>query len=214
MDFVDFLVSISPPRLTKGLWERRWLIATGELLNTVADNAAYALRARFVSDAPSDGLGFLGADRMLIRGPNEADTAWRARVDDAWDIWSWAGTVSPDGVVGHLVAYGFTDGTDVPVLLESQDVAAPSRESYWSQFWLIIPQTCHPYTTTVPADVAELLRRMVRQFRPGNVVCSSVVFITGGHRTWAWNVPASWDAWEAMGHTWAEHTGITLTGGF
>jgi hypothetical protein len=214
MEFVEYLFSLAPPRLKTGEWEQRFVTICGELLNMWFDGASYAVRSRFVSDAASDGLGYLGADRVLIRGPNEPDGAWRARIDDAWDVWSWAGSVAPDGLIGHLVAYGFTDGTDTPEYLQSQDVAAPSRASYWSRFWLIIPETCHPYTTTVPDDVAELLRRIIRQFREANRICESVVFITGGGRTWAWNVPASWDAWEAMGLTWAEHTGITLTGGF
>lgn len=214
MEFVEYLFSLAPPRLKTGDWEQRFLVVVGELINMVMDGASHAVRARFVSDAPADALSYMGADRRLTKGPAEPDTAWRARIDDAADVWSWAGTVAPDGLIGHLVAYGFTDGTDVPVLLESQDVGAPTRASYWSQFWIIIPETCHSYTTTVPADVTELLRRLVRQFRSPEAICASMVFITAGERTWDWGTPASWDAWAALGRTWDEHTGITVTGGF
>lgn len=210
MEFVEFLFSLCPPRLKTGEWERRFVTVCGELLNMWMDGASYAIRSRFVSDCPSDGLGYLGSDRVLIRGPAEPDAAWRARVDAAWETWPWAGSVAPEyGLIRQLAAFGYTDGTDVPVFLESQDVGAPSRASGWSRFWVVVPPTCHSYTTAVPTSDQELVKRILRQFRPGEVICDSVVFVVTG-RLWDWNMPDTWDAWEALDETWDDNIALEV----
>ena len=206
----EWLISKAPPRMIWNDWGQRFVVVIGSLLDMVADGQTSATRCRFVSDAPSDALPYMGRDRLLDRGPDEADESWRARLDAAWDSWLHAGSVNPLGMIGQFVAWGFTDGTDVPILLESQDVSVPSRASYWSRFWVVVPPTCHSYTTTVPDTDAAVVRNMVRAFRPGNVICGAVIFVVTG-RLWDWNMPATWDAWTASGDTWATSQSIEVT---
>lgn len=199
----DYLISKAPPRLLTGEFEQNFVVVAGSLLDMVADGLTDALRCRFTYDAPSDGLPYMGRDRLLDRGPNEQDANWRDRLDAAWESWRHAGEVHPQGLLGQLVAWGYTDGVEIPVLLESQDVGAPTRAEYPSRFWVVVPPSCHAYTVSVPDDDQELVRRMVRRFRPGQVVCGSVVFVLAGGRLWDWNMPATWDAWDATADTWA-----------
>lgn len=210
MEFVEYLFSIVPPRFKKGVWERRLITTTGEILNLACDGAAYAVRSRFLTDAPTDALPAAGNDRLLVRGPNEPDASWRARLLGAWDAWALAGSVHPDGLLGQLEAFGYTSSTDAPEFLESQDVGAPLRSDYPSRFWLVVPPTCHSYTTAIPDEDAEAIRRMVRQFRPGNVICGGVVFVVAGY-LWDWRMPDTWDDWYATTDTWDEANTFALT---
>lgn len=186
MNLTEFIVSKAPPRLLWADWEQRFVVVVGSLLDILADGATYALQCRFIDYAPSDALPYLGRDRKLERGPNEPDATWRARLFAAWDSWAWAGTVHPDGLLGQLVAWGFTDGTDVPVLVESQHAYYPPRAKWWSRFWIVIPQSCNPYTGAPPADTAATVATMVLAFRPGNVPCEHAVFIEAGERLIGW----------------------------
>lgn len=207
----DYLIRIAPPRLVTGDWERRFLVVVGSLYDMCADGLTYATQSRFIGYAPSDGLPYMGRDRTLDRGPNEPDDTWRSRLFAAWDSWAFAGTVNPLGLIGQMVAWGYTDGVEIPVLLESQHVGVPSRADYWSRFWVVVPPSCHSYTVSVPADDAAVVRRMVRAFRPGQVVCGAVVFVLTGGRLWDWNMPATWDAWDATADTWATSQSLEVT---
>jgi hypothetical protein len=186
IDFVDYLAGIVPPRLKTNKLEQYFLVSTGEILNQFADGAAWAVRARFLPDAPPDALGWAGADRVLVRGPNEPDDNWRARLDVVWDAHALAGTVHPDGLLGQLREFGFISDTEEPVLLESQDIYYPTRASWWSRFWVVIPQSCNPYTGAPPTEDQLAVGRIVRQFRPGHVPCARVTLIESGERLIGW----------------------------
>lgn len=67
-------------------------------------------------DAPPDALPYLARDRGILRAPSESDAAFAARLDNAHNIWYWAG--SRDGILSVFeplllpIPDGFTSATE------------------------------------------------------------------------------------------------------
>lgn len=64
----------------------------GSVLDDHVSLVRQAVKARMPNKAPSDALGYIGNDRVLIQGASEADTNFRTRLQTAWDDWARAGT--------------------------------------------------------------------------------------------------------------------------
>ena len=173
------------------------IAATGDIFLEACEQA---MVCRFIVHAPEDALPYLGRDRRLIRGPAELAASFRARLVAAWVAWEWAGTKT--GVLGQLVAFGFKSDTASPDIIESQDTNWPPRSSWWSRFWVVIPEGCHPYSGGVPPNDQENIRRIVRQFRSGEVVCERAVVVQSGRLA----------GWPRDGYTVgdAENDGLTV----
>jgi len=209
-NFVSWLLGRLPPRLVTGETERRFMLMVASSLDLLADGISYGVRARYLSDAPADALGLAGLDRQLERGFAESDESWRARLEQAWEVWPWAGTVHPDGLLGQLRAFGYDSATDPPYFVESQDTVPGIREAHWSQFWVVVPAGAHPYTSSIPAGHADAVRRILRAWRPANVVCRAVIFRVVGP-LWDYGMPATWNDWEALAGTWDDWLSLSIT---
>lgn len=71
--------------------------ATGRAQDAELVKLRDAVRMRAPLEAPSDALPYLGRDRMLLQAPGESSSAYAARLDNAHNIWYWAG--ARDGIV-------------------------------------------------------------------------------------------------------------------
>lgn len=90
MPFRDSISAISPPwlleRIAGGIQ-----YAFGAVLDAVGEWEIEGNKARFPDFAPSDGLGHIGNDRMIDRGPTEEDDTYRTRLREGVQTWHTAG---------------------------------------------------------------------------------------------------------------------------
>ncbi len=68
--------------------------------------AKLAVRARLPSYGPSDAVGALGDERGLPQGASESNSAYAARVKNAWGYWAIAGRAW--GILAALAGMGYT----------------------------------------------------------------------------------------------------------
>lgn len=92
MGFLAFYQSIAPPWLQRPV-ALRLLTALSELHDEATQQAKEAVEARFPSRAPDGALPYIGLDRDLEQGVGESTTNYRARLANAWELWSRAGTL-------------------------------------------------------------------------------------------------------------------------
>ena len=144
--------------------------------DVILDGTTEAVGARFPSFCATDALQYLGRDRRLVRGPNEATASFRARLKGAFDAWTLAGTVS--GLTGQLEAFGLTGF----VVIENHqwDDPWPHDPDNWSRFWVVVPEGGHPWTTSIPSDDEQTLRKIIRAWKPAHTICVEFIAITGG----------------------------------
>ncbi len=87
----EWLVQVAPSWL-QGPWGARWLEALGLALDQVADAADAAAKVALPAKAPADALPWHGEERSIARAPADTEAAYRARLDDAWNLWEFGGT--------------------------------------------------------------------------------------------------------------------------
>jgi hypothetical protein len=86
MPFETFLPSIVPTWL-HAVVGTRFFTAVGRRMDGVVDAMRAAGNMKFPSLAPTDALPYIAGERGLPRGPNETETAHRARLDGVWTRW-------------------------------------------------------------------------------------------------------------------------------
>jgi len=82
--------------------------AQASQLDYAADRLRFALKAKMPGLAPPDGLSQIGIERGMPQGQSESNSAYSARLLDAWNAWPWAGTA-----YGLLRAFWSTGYTNV-----------------------------------------------------------------------------------------------------
>lgn len=81
------------PGWLRGLWGKRYFTALGKRMDALAQSWREAVLARLpgtvngVNIAPSKALDLIGEERGLPRATAEADPAYAARLENAWDAW-------------------------------------------------------------------------------------------------------------------------------
>lgn len=102
--FRSAIVAISPTWLAE-YWGERWQYTTGLMLDGLSEGAYQGCRARVPSDTdtPAGSLAEIGKDRVIVRGPQESDLSYAARLRGAFATWQRAG--SAESVMRALQAY-------------------------------------------------------------------------------------------------------------
>lgn len=207
-----FLTSNAPTWLQRPNGQA-WLAAHGELLDELLDRTIAAVKARFpTGGTPSDGLGYLGDERGLPRGPQDTDDTYAATLQAAWDLWPQCG--SPKGLLRALWRAGYQNvvlvqctgraftlpAYDADVVIRQLPGTPPwwsvdLNHAFWSRFQLIFPAPLpaswtnvqpNPDATTHPAlDEVNALRRLCRKWKGATRTLVSIVVITSGE-LWGW----------------------------
>lgn len=87
----DAVKLYSPPWLATGTAEL-YLYVPGLLLDAYVDGLQDAVKGRMPGVGDPSGLQFIGADRLLERGPSESDEAYATRLSGAFMTWRTAGS--------------------------------------------------------------------------------------------------------------------------
>lgn len=183
------------------------LSTTGLALDALADSARDAVKARFPSLAPTDALGLIGSDRLLDRYSAQSDSAWRAWLVAAWDLWTYAGTAS--SVERALHEAGFTGATVHWALGDPPpgwvDAWPPDSDTTnWSRFWIWLAEPwpfAWEYTTwgtqqwggewtwgsTAKLSEVRCVRSIARKWKPAHTVCAGIYVPFGDGVTLMWN---------------------------
>ncbi len=158
-----------------------------------ADGLSLAMRLAWLAEpeSPDDVLPLIGSERGMPRYPGETAAQYRARLLDAWDAYTFAGS---EGTIVAQFAHAGYPGTSIyfdPAALGPNGEAAP----YWSQFWVTFPYSSgHPVTGDGPewggftygdgtvyglgVTVAfyQLIHGIVRKWKPSRWVCRGFHF--------------------------------------
>lgn len=187
-----------------------WLSAVGVLKDGELERLKAAIKLRFATKAPPDGLARLGEDRVIERGPTDTDATYAARLVDAWNSWKFGGT--PFGLLTALREAGFggdpaypgprleiVNGHQFHLDLAGELVDTPLRSglwschatrTHWASFCLYWPVVSNPFAPAVPANDdprLEPLRRIVRNWKPAHAQCSGIFLEVSGE-SWGWPV--------------------------
>lgn len=163
---------------------------TGDLL---AEGMGLALRLAWISDreSPDDVLPLIGSERGMPRYAGETPAQYRARLQDAWTAYTFAG--AEQTIVSQFAHAGYP-GVEIvfdAAALGPNGEAAP----YWSQFWVHFPfSSGHPVTGDGPAwggfvygdgtiyglDVTigfyQLIHGIVGKWKPTRWICRGFTF--------------------------------------
>lgn len=107
MGYTAWFKNLPIPWLVGGPVGQLYWDAVGSVFDDQADQYRQAVKARFPTRAPSDGLKYIGDDRLLVRGPQESDADYVKRLLDAWSQWKYGGHAA--GLLPALYFAGFGD---------------------------------------------------------------------------------------------------------
>lgn len=182
-----------------------WATGFGVMLDGVADSATNAVKCRIVREAPSDALAYIGSERNLDRVPSESDAQYRARLEAAWDAWSYAGT--DRAIVEQLELLGLT-AVCVRNNQWTWDANAGNVAYYWARFWVVL--SGHGWTaddtwglgtwgssglwgfaSTVTTDSIAFARNVVRKWKSAHAQCVNIIAVMNGG-LWGYPVGDTW----------------------
>jgi hypothetical protein len=138
--YLDWLPSRSagaPPWLLRG-WGGEWLRAKALVLDALVESAKQAVKVRFPSDSPPDGLAEIARERLEARATAfvyEDDFAFAERLRTAWSRREFNG--SSTGLSAVFSAFGFPSFT-----IYDQEDWFPSKK--WHA-WIYLPKASHPW---------------------------------------------------------------------
>jgi hypothetical protein len=202
-NFLSYTAEALSPTVLQGARGERLAGAFALMFDTLAETANEAVKARFLGSNthPVDALPLIGQERMLPRYPVDSDASYRARLRDAWNAWTKAGT--DVGIVAQLAAMGLT----AYVREQNIDWDWDGDTANWSRFWVVI--TGHPWSRWKWGDghtwgggqswgssatVAEVrsVRALVRKWKPARSVCPYIIVVMEAD-DWALQQPdGSW----------------------
>jgi len=190
--------------------------ALGDVEDSLIDRAKQSVKARFPLLAPPDGLTALGVERQLPRGPSEATATYAARLQNAWNLWPWAGT--PYGLLRAFADAGYgnvflaqirgarqyTLDANGALVISNGGSWTPTfvGDPFWSKFAVIFPSPLPAAWAGVVPDIASTeasyIFDTIRRWKPGHATWGRIVFQTSGK---TWGFPAS-QVWGAATGTW------------
>lgn len=211
--FEAFRVAANKPFLDDAVG-RAWQRTLGRLMDESFARVYEARLARFPTDAPSDGLQYIAAERGVERAIGEAESDYREVLRRAWELWRIAGSqdvhkynlgrmgcqnviivrrrefsgVAP-GPTPYVTAFARDVWAQFDVILENP---MPWRLRYWdpSDRW----GTGVWGTTATSAQLAQVVR-LLRTFRAGHDTPTYLWMHFGGGSLWgigAWGPPRVW----------------------
>jgi hypothetical protein len=209
----ELALEVAPPFLL-GTDGEAFLRALGDQRDALVERIKAGVKARFPKEAAPDSLNAIGAERGLPRGPVETDSTYADRLQNAWDVWSWAGT--PTGVLRALYTAGYTNvrlvtqrrmheldsNQDVVTTVLDEPRGFPPGPSFWNTFLVWFPQPwISAWSGGAPANnsaEADAVRRLVNQWKPGIAhVAGYIATVVGGH---FWGEPGL--EWGDVGLDW------------
>jgi hypothetical protein len=212
MEYRDWLSRIGPTWLQKEN-AAGFLGAVGGALDEQRDLLIEAVLARMPIDTPADALDEIGRDRQLERGVGETDSAYRLRLQAAWDTWAEAG--SHESVLRQLQLAGFTGmyliqrngrmtnitGANVVFSTVPSPWTFDSRSTAWyNQFGIVFPADVASvtYSGGTFSTAAATLNRLVRQWKPGKAHFMGTWIVVSAP-SWGWPKTVTWGG---GGRTW------------
>lgn len=190
------------PAVFKGYFGSRLV---GGMIGLMGDLAAEAAREaalmRFFDAVtfPEDALAPHGDERLMPRYPTESADTYKSRLRDAWNAWNRAGT--DQAIITQLAGLGLT-----AEIYANHEWNWDSDTDNWSRFWVVV--TSHPWSrwhwsdgtsygggatwgsTATPAEIYAL-RRLVRTWKVGHVVCSHIILVMDP-ATWSPTPDGTW----------------------
>lgn len=100
--FRDSVKNVCPPWL-QGYWGYRFMYSIGIQLDAVAETLRQGVLARMPGYGTADALPYLGNDKQILRGANESEESFIARLQAAWTTWGTAGNAI--SVIKSLLGY-------------------------------------------------------------------------------------------------------------
>ena len=218
--FQDYRAALSPTALLNPIGAA-FEEAFGHVEDALLDRVAASVRARFAGLAPADALAAIGADRLIERGPAESDSAYVARLVNAWSTWPWAGTpygmlqafkglgYDPTGIilvqaVGGL-AYSLDANGALAIstapsgvwMMDPLGNLSPPRPSFWSKFDVLFVSPLPSSWGgggTLPgssSDEVNRIRRIISAWKPGHATCNRIAVLTNA-RWWGYPFTQNW----------------------
>jgi hypothetical protein len=190
------------PRWLLGPRGAAWLESSGDTKDASCDELKAAVKLRFASTAPGDGLDLMGADRMIERAIGETNASYRARIIDAWNLWQFGGTAW--GLLRALAGVGYPTATiciarGLRFSLDSNwDLVTEilpggwtlGDVAFWSRFNVIFMAQPPGWITMPAADDprVELVRRTIRRWKASFATCTGIEILVSGL---LWGLPPS-----------------------
>jgi hypothetical protein len=151
--FRESLKRILMPRWAQGPNASRYLHALGAVIDGVADQFLFGVRARFPSEAPDDALPHLGRDRGIVRGFAEP----RAGFEERLRGWIYdrkrkgnnytlmrqlrgylTGFAVPMAVVNNHGAWYLQDEDGITDYQFNDNWDWDGEDTFWARFWPIL----------------------------------------------------------------------------
>lgn len=210
--YSTYETSVEPSWLA-GEWGNRWVDAHALFRDLMVKLVKDAVRARLPLEAAPDALGDIAKDRDVDIGYSEDQGQMSRRLAAAWPTWAQAGR--PVSITVALALAGYSD---VRIYETAEDGALA-----WWEFDVIL---VHPFAWPddwrndglwddpgdwddggvwpqgVPPNELELVRSVIRKWKPTHSRCRRIVFIHGGD---FWDDPI--DLWSDGGE-WSEDVSI------
>jgi hypothetical protein len=118
-----------------GEWGRKWCTVFGGFEDVILSSTKDGVKARLVAEAPDDALPYIGDERVLARGRTETLTAYRTRLQRAWEIHKYGGTSS--GVEASLFPIWPSLDEDFTNALAVNDGWHFDEFGSWSRYWIL-----------------------------------------------------------------------------
>ena len=163
------------PGFLQGYYSRAFGGGVGYFKDWYVEVALVGVRSRFCLQCPPDALAYHGDERGLFRYTGDSDDDYRARINNAWYLWTFGGTAW--GIVNQLNSAGF-----------------PNVIIYENWQWLGFPPSISPITHAPYAVGAEWWRFHVQ------IVDTTDLF---GGVSWKWGelLSRSWGDGKLWGFT-------------
>ena len=177
--------------------------ACGLLKDGIVRFVRSATKVGIVREAPSDGLPHLGVQRRLARGPGEAESNYRRRLEHRFDSARWAG--SDKGVIDGIADFPELACT-VHRNREWEGEEPGLYTMHWARMWVEIP-TPVPWTSegtwgdpgtwgdggtwgsTMTLAEVSYLRQLVREATSSHVKVHSIIVVLSGE---LWGDGGTW----------------------
>jgi hypothetical protein len=196
---------------------KSYLANRGAAKDALIQECKDAVKCRFPTLCPDDALPALSRERGIDRGPGESSDVFRARLLQAWNIWTWAGT--PYGMLLAARAAGYPNvilktqggmqyqlqttlagvpGSDLIIATTPGTVHLGGTPSeFWNDFAALVMTPFPSWWGGVAASDGspdqKAFAALVKKWKPGHTRCVQLKVIDGV-------------AWGVGGLTWGSFT--------
>ncbi len=178
------------------------------LNDTIGTGAIEARKAAWLSEStvPDDGLQYSGNERLMARYPGESTALYKARLQQAWNVWGIAG--NEQSFISQLELFGLSNIE----IKTNADWDWDGQPENWSRFWVVIHG--HPWTLegnwddpgtwgdggtwgiTATPDEVNFVREVIRTFKAAHEVCLWIIVVLDETEWTTGPQPdGTWDDW-------------------